>query len=157
MCNIDRGNASVGGGERERRREIRSMLPLTQIVLTSLPENNKTSQHKHIQYMYTLHAPWHTLHPPCCLACFFSSFLLTALCVSVLYSWRRVEEAEDGKHKSIKAAITTSALSRSTQRDSSESKTLESRLTEAWGVDGKRGGISKLSKAQLKEEKGRFY
>lgn len=36
------------------------------------------------------------------------------------------------QHKGIKAAISTPALSGSTQRDSSEAKTLESRLTAAW-------------------------
>lgn len=146
MCNIDRGNASVGGVKGRGERYAVCCLWLRSFWHHSLPENNKTSQHKHIQYMYTLHAPWHTLHPPCCLACFFSPFLLTVLCVSVLYSWRRVEEAEDGKHKSIKATITTSVLSRSTQRDSSESKTLESRLTGAWGWMGSGEGYQSYIK-----------
>lgn len=54
------------------------------------------------------------------------------------------------QHKGIKAVISTPALSGSTQRDTREPKTLESRLTAALGV-GQGGGYQSDLKHSKKE------
>lgn len=85
----------------ERKREMCHTWPLTHSYITCFKNTETTKHHKmhtkktqkHIHVHIHVHAPWHTLHPHRRLACFSLPFLLTVLCVRILYSWRQDGEA----------------------------------------------------------------